>query len=367
MAGSDHDFMMVEYYCISGTNREIGKSIAHLAKERGVPVAVPGDSLRTRLRYEYFRTEYPELYRRMVGVAEEYGISPTDFSRDASILPYMPTKGGCSVVFYPSDRTASGHNIVSRNLDMPIDGGMSHSTMFTRPIVFEVHPDSGYPCIYLSADDLLGGATEGINSRGLCVAVLGTESADYAHHTPEPSYEVGLSEFVIVRYLLDRCGTIDEARQSLLRSKQFYRNFQLHYVVADSSGKSFIFQFSRHRNQSRIVDGKGIQFVTNHLLAVADTLDAPLESVERFNILKSLLRDDRRFNAAEIDRISSSVSPWMPSYVPPWPGSRTLWHSVYDLNMRTLRVKFYLGESRDTSNLSRIITNYSSYADFQLN
>jgi predicted choloylglycine hydrolase len=366
VVGTPHDFMVVTHYRIAGTNREIGVRIAQLAKELGIVFAESDDSLRTRLRYVYFEREYPIHFQRMKGIADVYGISLNDYSRDISCVPYNPAGAGCSVVFYPARNTEAGHNTVSRNLDMPVDRKQNGLHMLSRPIVFEVYPDTGYASIYICTNDLLGGVLEGINAQGLCVTVLGNETADYSRHPPEPSYEVGLNEFQIMRYLLDNCAGVDEARQSLLYQKQFYQTFQLHYLIADNRGKSFVFQFSRHRNQSRIIGGTGIQFVTNHLIAASDSSDVPAESAERLGILRSLLKSDHTYSMDEICGISHKVSPWMPDYVPRWPSSRTLWHSVYDLEAKTVRIMFYLGETQDPASKDRVRTRYSNYVEFHL-
>ncbi len=61
---------------------------------------------------------------------------------------------------------------------------------------------------------------DGINSQGSSVSLL----ADDESPDPEPSGrpQVGLSEQQIVRYLLDTCSTVDEAKQALLLAKQYY-------------------------------------------------------------------------------------------------------------------------------------------------
>lgn len=366
IAGSENDFMIVRHYRIEGTNREIGQRIAQIAKSLKAEINTTVDSIRNRLRYEYFKQNYRLHYERMIGVADEYGISLKDFSRDVSSISYYPAKANCSVVFFPASHTANKHNIVSRNLDMPIDRIQNSLHIFARPIVFEVYPDTGYASIYICTNDLLGGVLEGINSKGLCVAVLGNETSNYSCHPQEPSYEVGLNEFLSMRYLLDNCANAEEAEQSLLWLKQYYQMFQLHYMVADNDGKSFVFQFSRHRNQSRIIDGAGIQYVTNHLLSISDSSDVPEESLERFNILKSLITANYKYTIDDIRVISSKVSPWMPDYRPRWPSSRTLWHSIYDLDSKTLSIKFYMGETTDPSNKDRVITRYSDYFEFRL-
>ena len=366
IAGSDRDFLIAQYYKVQGTNREIGRTLAQIAKSLNVGIRAAPDPIRNKLQCQYFKQNYPQHYQRMLGVADEYGININDYARSASSLPYLPGQPACSVAFYPANRTAIQHNIMSRNLDMPVENNEGRPHSCSRPILFEIHPDSGYPSIYLCLTDLLGGAVEGINSEGLSLAVLGDEVNNTDCHPVESSFEVGLNEVQIMRYLLDNCKNVEEAKESLLWLKQYYQLFRLHYLVADKEGKSFVFEFSRHRNQSRIVEGEGIQCVTNHLLSNPDLADAPPESIERLDILKSLTVSRRVFILDEIKENHSKVTPWMPDYRPKWPTSRTLWHSIYDLDSKSMKVKFYLGEAKDPKDESRVVTKYSDYVEFKL-
>jgi predicted choloylglycine hydrolase len=363
VAGSPNDFMIVRHYICKGSNRQIGSTLANIARNLQVAIKVNPDTMRTRLSYGYFRNNYNILYERMMGVADVYGIKMNDYSKNVSSLEFFPSSFNCSVVFYPKNATENQHNIFSRNMDMPLDMMNNGAHVDSRPMVFELYPDQGYPSICIFTNELLGGVVEGMNSQGLTVAVLGDETSHYMEHPAEPSFEVGFNELQCMRYILDECKNVEEAKESLLSMKHYYEYYPLHYIIADSQGKSFVFEFSRHRNQMRIVDGTGIQYVTNHVISNKDSSDATVESLERYNILKSTITSKKPYTIDEIKHISSLVSPWMPDYKPQWPTSRTLWHSIYDLNNKTVSVKFYLGETKDPTN-DKIITKYSDYVTF---
>jgi predicted choloylglycine hydrolase len=366
VAGSAQDFLWVQHYRLRGSNPAIGREIARVARSLGVSVASAPDRLRTRLRRRYFEQNYPQFFERMTGVAVEFGVDPADDTRELSTLDYAPSAPQCSVVFYPPARTASAHAMLSRNLDMPADRLVNGRHVYSRPFVFEVYPDSGYASLYICTSELLGGPVEGLNSEGLAVAVMGDESSNDACRPYEPSTEVGLDEFQIVSYLLDRCKNVEEAEQSFLAIKQYYRRFPLHYIVADRHGRSAVLEHSRHRNQTRIAEGNGIQCVTNHQLTAADLSDAPAESLERLEILKQATAGTRPFTNAQIKEINGRVAAWMPDYRPQWPTSRTFWHALYDLDARTVEVRFLLGERQDPQDASRVITRYSDYVAFRL-
>jgi len=368
VAGSKNDFMEVYYYKIKGTNKEIGKKIAQIAKQRNITLMSSIDTLKNRLKYKYLKNNYPIHYRRMQGVAEEYGIDINDFSKDISMITYLPKKINCSVVFYPGNKTANNHDILSRNYDFSLGNiklqpcVKDELPVCSRPVIFEVYPDTGYASLYITAFDLLGGVVDGINSQGLSVAVL-TEGIVYEGYKLEQSYEVGLYELLIMRYLLDNCKNLQEAKEALLYLKQYYMYMPLHYIIADSQGKSFIFEFSRQRNQTFIIDNNGIQCITTHLISNHDTSN--VASVKNLEKLKSMTSAKDKFTLEEIKKINIKVAPKMtyhPLYVP----SRTLWHSMYDLDAKTLQVKFYLGETKNPKNKNKIITHYSKYLKFSL-
>jgi hypothetical protein len=71
-------------------------------------------------------------------VAEVYGVEINDYARSPSSLPHLPGLPTCSVAFYPANRTASQHSILSRNLDMPVEMNASRPHSCSRPVLFEV-------------------------------------------------------------------------------------------------------------------------------------------------------------------------------------------------------------------------------------
>jgi predicted choloylglycine hydrolase len=368
VAGSENDFMIVRHYKIKGTNREIGREIAKTAKNMQIEIKPISNPTRNKLQYKYIKQNYPIHYERMKGISEEFGIKMDDFTRDLSSIPYMPVRTSCSVVFYPGNHTENKHAILSRNTDMPVDNSSILNKkdlhICSRPVIFEIYPDTGYSSIYICSIDLFGGVIDGINSEGLCVACMGDGEYNSCFQ-PEPSSEVGINEFLILRYLLDNCKNVQEAKESLLSLKQYYSFAPMHYMIADNKGNSFVFEFSRHRNQSHIIEEKGIQCVTNHLLSEQDTTKLSKESRERLSIIKSLTQVKDAYSINEIKDINSKVSPWMPDYRSQWPSSRTLWHSIYDLDSKILTVKFYLGETKDPVDENKIITKYSDYITFK--
>ena len=328
-----------------------------------------------RAKREYMAKNYPILYERMRGLAASYGLNIADDAYDFSGL-YQPQMAGpgCSVAFYPASATESGHDILSRNYDFTtgdITGRRPQAgrlPMMARPYLLEIHPDKGYPSLSLCACEYLGGVLDGINSEGLAVSILAEEEAG----SEEPGDEVGLYELMGMRYLLDNCRDVEEAKKALLSLKHYYLFITCHYIIGDRSGRSFIFEFSPARNRSYVIDGNGPQCVTNHLVSRHPKVEEFPEtgltsSMRRYKILDEAIRTQAKFTLEEIAAINARVAvpPNAPGNPEVAPG-RTLWYAQYDLDNLTLAVKFYLGEKPDPENEKRVILEYSPVRVYEL-
>jgi predicted choloylglycine hydrolase len=379
VAGSPDHFMMVRHVVLRGSNYAIGKKIGEIVSENTDSGLVPsGDNRRNRLQRRYMAENYPILYERMRGLADAFGVSVDDDAYDLSGLPQLHLFGpGCSAVYYPGDFTENGHGILSRNFDFTSGTIMgtrpqgNQMPALARPYVFEIYPDQGYASISICAFELLGGVLDGINSEGLTVAIFADDETamEFGLH---PSQGVGLHELQSMRYLLDNCGNVEEAKDAMLYQKHYYSFVPCHYLVADGEGNSFVFEFSALGNGTSIVEGAGPQCITNHPLSKYGSVDelpkdSQLSTYQRYRTLSRAIATTGRFSLEEIISINSSVA------VPPTalgnetraPG-RTLWHSIYDIDQRSLQVKFYLGEQMDPTAEDRSILEYTPYLEFEL-
>jgi predicted choloylglycine hydrolase len=378
IAGGPDKFAEVRHVVLKGSNFDIGKKIGELAKKNGTPIMPSDDHIMNRVKREYMAKNYPILHERMKGVADAYGLNIADDSYDFTGLfqPQMAAPG-CSVTFYPAEHTENGHNILSRNYDFttgdirgrrPQDGQFA---MMARPILFEIHPDQGYSSLSLCAFEYLGGVLDGINSEGLVVSILAEEESGNKVGR-EPGNEVGMHELMGMRYLLDNCKNVEEAKKALLSLKHYYSFIPCHYIIGDKTGKSFIFEFSPTRNRSYVIDGDGPQCVTNHLVFHHPKIDEIPEtglgwSLRRYKMLDESISAEKKFTLEEIASINKSVAvppnaPGNPQFAP----GRTLWYAQYDLDKLTLTVKFYLGEKPDPENENRVILEYTSPQMYEL-
>jgi predicted choloylglycine hydrolase len=378
IAGSPGHFVEVRHVILKGSNFAIGQKLAEIAKSHGTQILPAGDPLLNRVKREYMRKNYPVLYERMKGIAESFGKSIDDDAFDLSGLPYlMPALPGCSVVFYPKSSTSIGHGILSRNYDFTtgtIEGKYpkpEELPVMARPYLLELHPDQGYSSLALHNFDLLSGVIDGINSEGLTVAILAEEESSRKIGL-EPGNEAGFGELSAMRYLLDNCRNVEEAKEAMLSLKHFYSFIPCHYIIGDRSGKSFIFEFSPNRNRSYIIEGKGPQCITNHLVfhhQKAEDFNGQDSgnSLLRYKTLYESASENKKFSLEEIASINKLVAvppkaPGRPEYAP----GRTLWYAQYDVDDCTLTVRFYLGEKPDPQDESKGILEYSGSQTFKL-
>ena len=378
VAGGPDYFMEVHHVVLKGSNFEIGKQIAKIAQKNGVQINPSGDRLRNRVQREYLKNNYSIFHDRMRGVAEGYGLHIEDDAYDFSTLfQYPRDQLGCSVAFYPGSFTENGHSILSRNYDFTtgtIQGKRpkeNEVAVMSRPYIFEMYPDQGYPSLSLCAFDMLGGVMDGINSEGLTVAILGDDET-VMEYGVRPALGIGMHELLSMRYLLDNCQDVREAKDAMLGLKHYYSFIPCHYIIADKHGHSFVFEFSSLRNSTHIIDGEGPQCVTNHLLSNYQSIEefpgkTQLDSYDRYMKLYASISSKKNFNIEEIKSINSSVANLNmdfdhPDYAP----HRTLWHSLYDIEKRSVRVKFYLRDGMHPSENEVEVIEYSDYLTFHL-
>jgi hypothetical protein len=383
VAGGKGAFMEVRHIVLKGSNEAIGRALAEIARDcHGVKLIPSSDGLRTRAQRRYFETAAPPLSDRMRGVAAAYGKSFDDDGWNFSILDYGHFAGGCSVIYFPPNVTADGHGVVSRDYDFAtgrIGGkrlrpGEQGST--SRPYVVEMYPDRGYASLAVYSYDLLNGVLDGINSEGLTVALLADDELDKQFRMEPAGFDaVGLGVVQVPRLLLDTCASVEEAKEALLTHKQYYEVNQVHYLVADRHGKSFVWEYSHAHNREYIVENPGKPLITTNFSLHSYLEDGKPPSSKtaekvcpRYCTLADKLsgRQDRltvdqikeTHKLVDMTRTPPENSPWAPV--------RTLWHALYFPERRRMQISFYLKDEPDTSKPDAIKIVRSAYREFKL-
>ncbi|MBI1853760.1 MAG: hypothetical protein HYR85_25775 [Planctomycetes bacterium] len=381
VAGGPDDFTTIRHLVLRGKNVDIGKKLAEIAIARHGTRLAKGDPLVTPLRHSFFRDQYPAHYERMQGAAAAFGVDLGGTVDVTELIFDLDLEPHCSVVYYPPSSTECGHAILSRNYDFSTETfaemvgakpPAGAKAMDADTYVIEMVPDRGYPSLFVCAYDLLAGCMDGINSKGLTVALLADDESASRHLTdPNPSGSaVGLGEVQICRFLLDTCASIDEAKAALLSTKQYYSFTLCHFIVGDSSGHSFVWEHSPSFNREYIVDGGGKpQIVTNHPLhRYASPQQMPHEDALPWSSYTRYRALESRIAAATTGKLTidamKGANRCVSASIPAPPGSkpdRTLWHALYDATDRSLSIDFYLGEGANGKEPRR-----SAYLSFRL-
>jgi predicted choloylglycine hydrolase len=383
IAGSPQDSLEVRHLVLKGTNEEIGRALAQLARERYQAQPRPSqDPARTRAQRRYIEKNFPILHDRMRGVASAFGHRLDEDVWDHSALDFTDLRAGCSVVYLPPQSTVTGTGVVSRDYDYStgsltfgvLPPGKLHST--ARPYLLELHPDRGYASVAMVSYDLLSGALDGMNSEGLTVALAMDEEL-FSQHSLEPTGgpAVGLGVLQVPRLLLDTCATAEEAKDALLQTKQYYEYIPVHYLVADRFGNSFVWEYSHAHNKEFIIDNPNQPLVmTNFSLNRHLNKGRPPSADQARNVCKRYCLLTEQLAAAagklsedSIKRVHKKVDAELPpSADKSRPPVRTFWHALYHPEQRRAQFSFYLHDEPIPDQPDKVRVVRSDYLEFHL-
>ncbi|MEN8210109.1 MAG: C45 family peptidase [Thermodesulfobacteriota bacterium] len=363
ITGGKDDFMEVRHMVMKGSNREIGRHLAGYAQQYlDYKLRPARNPLHVRAGQRFMSLNWPCQFERMKGSADFFGHDITTDQYDFSTLNYFIPELGCSCVFYPGTMMNDGHNRLTRNFDFTtgslsgafnMENPEDDSVATSRPFLFEIYPEKGYPSLFMCAYDLLGIALDGVNSEGLSVALMSvSESHQNGTFEPRGFQGGGLNEGQLPRFILETCATAEEARLAFLSVNQYYAYDPSHYIIADSSGDAFVWEMSTVGNTPHIINVNGAPLpVTNHLLHRTDHISSESMdwSLHRMDVLKQYLNDHTgKFTPEEIHKLCTQIAPKTPAgqgqfNAAPDP-TRTLWTACYNLDKRSVEIDFYLGE-----------------------
>jgi hypothetical protein len=381
IAGGPQDSLEVRHVVLRGTNEQIGRALAEIAKERyGVRPDPARDPVQMRAQRRFLERNDSILLDRMRGVAAAFGKSVDEDGWDFTTLGFTDLKAGCSIAHLPPSSTVNGKSVVSRDYDFTtgalsfgfLPPGMLHPT--ARPYLLELHPDRGYASIAMVAYDLLSGVLDGINSEGLTVT-LAMDDELFSHSKVEPTREpaVGLGELQTLRLLLDTCATVEEAKQTLLETKQYYQYVPIHYLIADRFGNAFVWEYSESHNKEYVIENPGQPLVMTNFTLHKQLTDGKPPSAEkaratckRYAYLSEKLASGK-FDDTALRGIHRNVDAQMSQAADPSrPPERTFWHAFYYPEDRKVRLSYYLKDEPYPGNERLVRPVRTDYLEFRL-
>ncbi|MER5324171.1 C45 family peptidase [Streptosporangium roseum] len=357
VAGGYDDFMTVRHMVLRGSQEQIGRALAEEARTSADWLPAATDPLINQARSTWFERNWPQHHARLAGVAAAFGIDPGDDRFRLDDIPALPAGSACSAVWCPPAHATDGRGRIARNYDFftlsapdlmaSLTGAQPMGTgvpMAARPCVITTIPDDGPASTVLTMSDL-DGCTEGINESGLTVVLLLGDVAATEPPSGPPVPQAGLNVTQLPRFLLDTCQNVEQAKRALLGAKQYSEGAPCHYLIADASGQSFVWERGAQDSEHIIEAAAGPLCATNHPLhRHPDVTRLPEDTPESFHTYERARTLAKRtagpLSADGLRQALDAVS--MPA-VPeePW---RTLWRSVFDPARRTMNVRFHLGD-----------------------
>ncbi|MEM1322708.1 MAG: C45 family peptidase [Bacteroidota bacterium] len=195
-----------------------------------------------RASYDILHEFYPEIIEEIKGFAE--GIKDSDEKLGAFLLSLgiFDLAGQCSVFAFRNQ----GSTIVGRNYDM-----LFKFKQFTESSL--IAPQGKYA--YISQSDVFIGRSDGINEKGLAVAmsfVNGTE------------VQPGVGFHFIVRKVLENCSTTQQAIVMIQEARVSAAN---NFLIADQSGEMAVVEAAPQASTVRYPEnGEPFLYITNQFI-----------------------------------------------------------------------------------------------------
>lgn len=236
--------------------------------------------------YQVLKSFFPEVMEEISGFANGINDSPEKLGAFLLSLGTFNQSGKCSVFAFKNE----DDTIVGRNYDMLFD-----FKKFTESSL--IAPKDKYS--YISQSDVFIGRSDGINERGLSVAmsfVNGTE------------IQPGISFHFIIRKILEDCASTKEAIELLKMVKVSTAN---NFLIADKSGEILVFESAPQKsNVRRPKKNEPFIYMTNEFISQEmqpfDRGEVEWsKSKERYIRMKNKLKDVRKMDVEKAKEILS--------------------------------------------------------------
>jgi predicted choloylglycine hydrolase len=338
---------------LEGTPYEVGRQQGEMLKrdrERAKYLAptlpfLDGFSKReARRALAYFERYCPGIREEIQGAADAFGVpveeiaflggkskedgsSPIPVDRPVARDGQQKSGSQCSHLAVLSPASEDGHVYVGQNIDCgPDDLDLRLCTTRVQ----------GKPA-HIGLSDMILGRLQGINEHGLCVTTSWGAPGVWLEGE-------GLPYFAVVRAVLDRCKTVDEALDALADMPVAWCT---NFIVVDRSGEAALIEVAyAHRGVRRIGPGSQEPFLwaTNHYTLPEMRpydIGRMRQSVARHKIIALRLRS--AVPQVNKDTIRGILSEPMPKGVCMHHysnGLGTLWSMVFDVTDTSVEVCF---------------------------
>lgn len=304
---------------LSGSYEEMGAQHGTALRDSGFtpPPVFPEQVGFVRQCEEIMAHFAPELLVEMKAFAEAARINYDDFAALTITAPFKQTAvPACTVFALTGDRTENGRLLFGRNYDFfhQFEG-----------FSFHTYPNDHYASF--GNCDIWIGREDGINEAGLFVAITATML---------PGIQPGLTFWFLVRMILDRCGTVEEA---LALIEEVPHPQSRNFFIADKSGNVVVAEAT--------IDGVAVRQPENGLLVVTNHVVSPRwqdkpawvppDSHPRFDRLQALFGDGKPVNKAQVVAALRDHEGLVCSHWPDGDGG-TLWSLVGSPGVREIEM-----------------------------
>lgn len=236
--------------------------------------------------YEHLQAFYPEVVEEIKGFAKGINDKPERLGAFLLSLGIFDTNGQCSVFAYKNNDSV----IIGRNYDM-----LFKFKKFTESSL--IAPKDKYS--YISQSDVFIGRSDGINEKGLSVAM------SFVNGT---KVQPGIGFHFIVRKVLENCSTTEQAIKLIQQTKvasanNFLiadKNFDI-AVVESAPQKSVVRRPEKEENYIYITN----QFITDEMKPFDRGGVEWSKSLERYGGLKDNLSIVQKMNLEKAKEILS--------------------------------------------------------------
>ncbi|MFX1535992.1 MAG: C45 family autoproteolytic acyltransferase/hydrolase [Promethearchaeota archaeon] len=258
-------------------------------------------------------TIFPEFLDELHGIADAAELNrPELYAMTLRIPDFVLSAHSCTIFAV----TDGDQTFMGRNYDMYYSFKNHIECYFTNP-------DGGYKSI--GQTDIFVGREDGVNEKGLGVAMSGTIAY----------FEPGLTFWVGVRYLLDKCQTVQQGIDFLTDVPHYCT---ITYLLVDVTGDMAVVEVSPMRTAVRRPKDRYI-ISTNHLnhpKMQNIKLYEPKESRIRYNkILESLGKRTEKLDENFLKRLLSDHEGLVCSHIEKIKLG-TLWSIVANINTRQI-------------------------------